>query len=94
LRSKATLQVLFRLAFVTASCRLDRLRFDTIKNPFRFHEFVIQVALWSRFHESFLYFFQIFKELLNTVSQQKLISKPLGFLPGLNISSCRNLFTT
>ena len=77
LRTKATLQVLFRLAFVTVPIRLAWKRFDTIKNPFRFHEFAIQVAPYSRFHESFLYFFQIFKEQLKTVSQQKLISKPL-----------------
>jgi len=41
LRSKATLQVFFRLAFVTLSVRLARIGFDTIKNPHAIHTLVM-----------------------------------------------------
>jgi hypothetical protein len=80
LRSKATLQVFFRLAFVTRSVRLARIGFDTIKNPHAFHTLVMNticVRISPCMNHVFTLLLQIFKEQLKTVSQQKLISKPL-----------------
>jgi hypothetical protein len=67
----------------TACVRLARQRLDTIKNPCfsRFRKAGLPPLHVSVNH--FLYFFQIFKERLNTVSQQKLISKPSALRPWL-----------